>query len=135
MCKLTRTISESAADITAAIRSLTRAIKEFIVAVSPAVEAIASWGTGWRDVALAERAAKEAALAEVETLGGELSTANQALADFQADDAATDAQQLADAAAAADQAAQDRLAELKAGDPATGDNPTPDPEPEPPIDE
>lgn len=117
-----------------ALNSINRNFGRFIMAVSPAVEAIAGWGTNWRDVALAERAAKEAAVAAAETSLADATAAREALAAFQADDAATDASQLLAAAEQAENDARTRLDELKAGDPTTDDggNPVPDPAPEPP---
>jgi hypothetical protein len=134
MCKK---LTNAVLTVAKALHALNRTLGRLIMAVSAGVEAIAAWGSDWRTVALAERAAKEAAQAAATEAGAALTSANQALADFQANDASTDASQIAEALAAADQAAQDRLAELKAGDPATDDEgaPTEDPQPAPPFEE
>lgn len=113
-----------------ALERVPELIERLIIVASQAVEAIASWGTNWRDVALAERAAKEAAVAAAEEAANDATAAREALEAWVADDANTDAEQITAALAEYEQAAVDRLEQLKAGDPATE---TPDPATEPPA--
>lgn len=87
--------------------------------------AIAAWGTSWRDVALAERARADAAVAGLTDAQAAAQASADALAQYQADDAATDAAQIAAQAQADADTAQETLDEVLALDvpPAPSENP------------
>lgn len=95
---------------------ISQQIGEVMASLSEVLEGFKSWGTSWKDQATAEKARADAAVAALGDMPQQLQAAADALAQFQADDAATDATQLAQQAQADADAAQAKLDEVLAAD-------------------